>query len=246
MKRLKNLWDKMHPEYNFLSDKNLRDQASRIHRNNVVMDTEYGEASTSITRNDNLCTVTGNGNNYRYIDPNENIAPEQVIAEKIPNENLNDEQLQLVEKLKPSFNKNFETFKLQTIEQRVYTTKIDKKIQTDYLKAINTVAREHLANIGNITFWDINVSIYTTAVTIKQDLNDLKEINRNINAYNTSPRWMIKFEDSINRMRKKIGQIHTLISCKKSNTFTEHQPSLKNKFQKKYGNTKTHVHLNIN
>ena len=65
LKRLKNLWDKMYPEYNFLSDKNLRDQASRIHKNNVVMDTEYREASTSITRNDNLCTVTGNGNNYR-------------------------------------------------------------------------------------------------------------------------------------------------------------------------------------
>ena len=30
MKRLKNLWDKMHPEYDFISDKNLRDQASRF------------------------------------------------------------------------------------------------------------------------------------------------------------------------------------------------------------------------
>ena len=50
---------------------------------------------------------------------------------------------------------------------------------------------------------------------------------------------MIKFEDSINRMRKEIGQIHTLINCKKSNTFTAHQLSLKNKFQKKYSNTKT-------
>ena len=119
MKRLKNLWDKMHPEYNFLSDKNLRDEASRIHKNNVVMDTEYREASTFITRNDNLCTVTGNGNNYRKIGANENIAPEEVSAENIPNENLNDGQLQLVEKLKPSFNKNFETFKLQTTE-RVY------------------------------------------------------------------------------------------------------------------------------
>ena len=37
--------------------------------------------------------------------------------------------------------------------------KINKKIPTDYLKAINTVAREHLANNDNITFWDINVSI---------------------------------------------------------------------------------------
>ena len=94
-------------------------------------------------------------------------------------------------------------------------------------------------NIDNITFSDKNVCIYTTAVTIKQELNDLKEINRNINAKKFSPQWMIKFEDSINRMRKDVGQIHTLINCKKSNTFTTHQLSLKNKFQKKYGNTKT-------
>ena len=40
-------------------------------------------------------------------------------------------------------------------------------------------------------------------------------------------------------MRKEIGQIHTLINCKKFNTFTAHQLILKNKFQKKYGNTKT-------
>ena len=38
----------MHPEYNFLSDKNLRDQASRIHKNNVVRDTEYRQASKLI------------------------------------------------------------------------------------------------------------------------------------------------------------------------------------------------------
>ena len=94
-----------------------------------------------------------------------------------------------------------------------------------------------------LTFWDINVSIYTTAVTIEPELNDLKEINRNINASNTSPRWMIKFEDSINRMRKDIGQIHTLIRCKKSNTFTAHQLSLKHKFQKKYGSTKTRTFI---
>ena len=86
---------------------------------------------------------------------------------------------------------------------------------------------------------DINVSIYTTAAARKQDLNDSKEINRNINACNTSPWSMIKFEDSINRMRKEIGQIHTLINCIKFNAFTAHQLSLKNKFQKKYGNTNT-------
>ena len=140
------------------------------------MDTEYRETSTSISRNYNRCTVTDNGYNYGNIVPNENIVPDEVIAENIPNENLNYEQLQLVEKLKPSFNYNFEIFKLQTIEERVYTTKITKKIPTDCLKAINRIAREYLTNIDNITFWDLNVSIYTTAVTIKQELKDLKEI----------------------------------------------------------------------
>ena len=144
-----------------------------------------------------------------------------------------------MEKLKLSLNNNFETFKLQTTEERVYTTKINKKVPTDYLKAINTVALEYLTSFGNTTFWDINVSVYTTAVTIKQELNNLKKINHNINDKNTFPRQMIKFEDSINRMRKEIGQIHKLINCKKSNTFTANQLSLKHKFQEKYGNTKT-------
>ena len=40
MKRLKEKRDEIHPEYSFLSDKNLRDQASRIEKNKDVMDTD--------------------------------------------------------------------------------------------------------------------------------------------------------------------------------------------------------------
>ena len=39
VKKLKNYWDKLHPEFNFLSDKNLRDQASHIEKNKIVMET---------------------------------------------------------------------------------------------------------------------------------------------------------------------------------------------------------------
>ena len=84
MKRLKDLWDKMHPEYNFLSDKNLRVQASRVHKNNVVMVSEYCETSPPINESDNHCIVTDNGNNYGNIIPNENIVPREAIAENIP------------------------------------------------------------------------------------------------------------------------------------------------------------------
>ena len=41
MKRMKGKWDKIHPEYSFLTNKNLRDQASHLEKNRDVMDTEY-------------------------------------------------------------------------------------------------------------------------------------------------------------------------------------------------------------
>ena len=50
MKRLKNYRDK-HPEFNFLIDKNLRDQASRIEENKIVMETGYGTITTSASEN---------------------------------------------------------------------------------------------------------------------------------------------------------------------------------------------------
>ena len=41
MNRMKNLWDKIHLELTFFSAKNLRDQASRVEKSRVVMETEY-------------------------------------------------------------------------------------------------------------------------------------------------------------------------------------------------------------
>ena len=41
MNRMKNLWDKIHPELTFFSAKNFLDQAIRVEKNRVVMETEY-------------------------------------------------------------------------------------------------------------------------------------------------------------------------------------------------------------
>ena len=49
MTRMKNYWDEIHPEYSFLTSKLLRDQASRVVKNKVVMATEYrNEQDTNI------------------------------------------------------------------------------------------------------------------------------------------------------------------------------------------------------
>ena len=41
MNRMKKLWDEIHLELTFFSAKNLQDQASRVEKNVVVMETEY-------------------------------------------------------------------------------------------------------------------------------------------------------------------------------------------------------------
>ena len=41
MKKLNKKWDEVHPEYSFLTNENLRDQALRIERNKDAMITEY-------------------------------------------------------------------------------------------------------------------------------------------------------------------------------------------------------------
>ena len=63
-------WDKIHPKYSFLTDKNLRDQASRIEKNKDVMDTEYvhvrwNNSSQINEQTDyrNNCSETANNSN---------------------------------------------------------------------------------------------------------------------------------------------------------------------------------------
>ena len=46
MKRLKCYWNKLHPEFTFSSDKNLRDVAFRIAVNKVVIDAESDNTSS--------------------------------------------------------------------------------------------------------------------------------------------------------------------------------------------------------
>ena len=44
---MKQNWDIIYPEFSHLSDKNLRDQASRIIKNKIVMETEFSTDSSA-------------------------------------------------------------------------------------------------------------------------------------------------------------------------------------------------------
>ena len=52
------------------------------------------------------------------------------------------------------------------------------------------------------------------------------------------PEWMNSIEREIKALRKKIGQLTTLINCKNNGNFTNHQKEIKQKFYKNNGNTR--------
>ena len=51
------------------------------------------------------------------------------------------------------------------------------------------------------------------------------------------PKWLNTIESKITALRKKIGQLTTLINCKNIGNFSNHKKEIKQKFYKKYGNT---------
>ena len=55
------------------------------------------------------------------------------------------------------------------------------------------------------------------------------------------PQWTTNIEDKIIRIRRIIGHLTTIISCKRTGIFANHQNKLKEKYYKKYGNTKLHT-----
>ena len=129
MKRLKLHWDKIYPEFSFLSNKNLRDQASRIDKNKVVMETEYENTNTpKIIENDLL--NTGNNNADNCLD--------SIVVNVLTNNNvvvdnpvLSEEQLKMIDLIEPIFKSNYETIKVKNFDIRVHTIDVNKAISND-------------------------------------------------------------------------------------------------------------------
>ena len=171
MKRLKSYWDEIYPEFSFLSNKNLRDQASRIDKNKVVMETKYENFNTpTITENDLLNNRNNNGDNrFGNIAVNDSLNDNVVVNNLV----LSEEQLRIIDLFEPIFKSNYETTKVKNLDNRVHTTDVNKAISNDVLLAINTVVNRHLQNIDDVTSWEINVTLYTAAVSVKQYTNNL-------------------------------------------------------------------------
>ena len=173
------------------------------------METEYENINTpKITGN--YLLNNGNNNADNRID---DIAVNDVLTDNVVVDNpvLSGEQLKGIDLLEPIFKSNYETMKVKNLDNRVHRTDVNKAISANVLLAINNVANRHLQNIDDVTFWEINVTLYAAAISVKQYTNDLKQIERKPIRKNSAPGWIKQLEHSTERIRKEIAQLNVVI-----------------------------------
>ena len=89
---------------------------------------------------------------------------------------LDEAQKMLLENLRPIFERNYEIVKNQNVDQRLYPTKCHKKVAFDVIKVTDILASNAIKEIREPPYFDIKALLYTSAVTAKEHLNNLKEI----------------------------------------------------------------------
>ena len=58
-----------------------------------------------------------------------------------------------------------DNFKNKNIEERIYLTRANTRINDTLLKCVNDLSKEYITSLNLPNYWDINVSLYSAAVT---------------------------------------------------------------------------------
>ena len=231
--KLKEKWDEIHPEYSFLTDKNLRDQASPIEKNKDVMDTEYVHFRSNNnaqfdeqTYYSNNCSETVNNSNCgSYEESQPTLEPLIIMQQKH------------IQSIEPLFESNYVNIDRKFINERTFT-KIMKHPSDDVLKVIDQLAKRKLSQIENPHYLDINVLLYTPAVTTKEYLSDSNEKYTETNPKVKMPQWITNIEEKILRLKygnTKLQILKFQITVLKHNLCAT---SVKLKYQKRGYNRK--------
>ena len=105
--RLKNYWDKIYPQFSYLSSKRLRDQASRVERRKIAMTTQNIEINTNETDMNKVNTNETDINKTNTDETDINHIIEQQQTVELPDESANDP---IKESLTTIFKRNYDNY----------------------------------------------------------------------------------------------------------------------------------------
>ena len=169
MKRMKVLRDDLHFDLSSFNGKYLRQQSTYITQRGCILETraEHDEETNVIAENPVGPSTTENGNITEMISTPSQAENEYETVRTIDNRELYDT-------LRRGFETNYKVYEpIQT--ERAELTTVRKKPNEEELSLINLIAKEHLdkeTSSKQLSFELINSLIYSSAVTLKQYLND--------------------------------------------------------------------------
>lgn len=250
MARMKMLWDGLHPEYNHLTSKRLRDQADRVIKKGLVnearqhidqhLSRDNNQDDTNIAPSDPDLTEILHDNNTEQglnaIEDNENDVT--FINKSQDTTQIETPELQqTINLLKPVWHEYFEQFKELRLEERPYQTRKDRKIEQIEIKAVNAIMEQVVkANGENIDLKYINAMQYTSAVTLLSQHGKLRE-TKTTKASIKTPIWISNIQNRIDAIRRKLAHVNLILKCKETSQFTPKQRTIEKKLKKIYGGT---------
>ena len=140
--------------------------------------------------------------------------------------------------MRPSTTKNDNTAEMISTPSQAENIYVRKKPNKEELSLINLIAKE--TSSEQLSFELINSLIYSSAVALKQHLNDITLKSSN-DRNSTEPKWVVQFTTKINRIRRDIAHIEFIQKCKQTNSYTANQKRIRNRLIRKYRNIKQHT-----
>ena len=129
------------------------------------METEFAKDS-----NTNLNSQSDNDDIHNNETVNESInlgndKPTNINRNDIENNQTQESPEYKWLKEKPIFLEMIDNFKNKNIEERIYLTRANTRINDTLLKCVNDLSKEYITSLNLPNYWDINVSLYSAAVT---------------------------------------------------------------------------------
>ena len=229
--QLKRLWDEEYEQFSHLSKNNLAQQARHIERR--LRKGSQREATTEIpqttTSTPPPTTTTALPES---VETDNDSFPSVATTGEDRVDNVND--IEVRDELKSTFMKYYEQFKNLELNTRNYTTKINFKVEQSTIDTLNDVIEEFKSSIPDISFWEINVICYASALTLMERHGKLRE-NKHTKK-DAKKGWEFELTAQINTTRRKISQIQLVLKCIENKQYTKKQKTVAAQVKRACGN----------
>jgi Reverse transcriptase (RNA-dependent DNA polymerase) len=151
-----------------------------------------------------------------------------------PVRNNNTSEQDLQSELRTTFTSNILRFANMNLQERPFETKVNCQIPSETIEAINLLIESLVSSnaVPCASLWDVNVIVYSAAVTLIQRHGRLKP--RGSHGKLREPPWKALLQDQINSVRRKISHIKCVLECQSKGHFTTKQKKVSIKVQRLY------------